>query len=115
MISVFGYQYLSQQAGGRDALVDDMGRNRRLGQGAALVAGPLATDMALNDEHARYIIQLFTYIFTDPLELTAAAALGGLGLVMDQCPGQFCRQRRTLGLLPGFGVRRQSLCELGQF
>src|SRR5690606_28791203 len=115
MISVFGNQYLGQQAGGRDAFVDDLCRNRRLGQGAALVTGPLATDMAFNGEHTRYIIQLFADVFADTFELTPTAALRGLGFVMDQCPGQFGRQRRSFGLLLGFGVRRQRLCELGQF
>lgn len=70
--------------------------------------------MAFNGKHTRHIIQLFADVFADTLELTPAAALRGLGLMMDQCPGQLCRQRRTFGLLLGFGVRRQGLCEFGQ-
>jgi len=71
------------------------------GQGVALAADPLAADMAFNSKHARHIIQLLADVFADAFELAPTAALGVLGLVMDQCAGQFCRQGARLGCCLG--------------
>lgn len=53
MVGVFGHHYLGQQARGRDALVDDLGRNRCLDQRFALRAELFAADMPLHHEDAR--------------------------------------------------------------
>lgn len=74
---------MGQQTGSRDALVDDLGGHRRLDQRFALAAGPLATYMLLNGEHARCVIQLFADVFADALKLAAASALGVLWLVTN--------------------------------
>ncbi len=58
--------------GSRDALVDDLRWYRGLDQRFAVIANPLATDMALNGKHARRVVQFFTDIFTDALECAAA-------------------------------------------
>lgn len=46
MVRVLGDEHMGEQAGGRQALVDDIRRHRCLGQCAALRAGPLAAHMA---------------------------------------------------------------------
>ena len=43
---------VGQQAGGRDTLVDDLCRNGCLDQCFAVIAYPLATDMALDGKYA---------------------------------------------------------------
>ena len=63
----------------RDALVDDLGGHRRLDQRFALAAGPLATYMLLNGEHARCVVELFAGIFADALE-----GVDVVRFVMDQ-------------------------------
>lgn len=59
MVGELGHHHMGQQTGSRNALVDDLGGHRRLDQRFALAAGPLATYMLLNGEHARCVIQLF--------------------------------------------------------
>lgn len=58
-------------------------------QGLAFVAGPLAPDVALHDELARYVIQLLTDVLANTLELAAALAPGIIRFVVDQGAGQF--------------------------
>ncbi|EKD96578.1 MAG: hypothetical protein ACD_23C01393G0001 [uncultured bacterium] len=103
MVRVFGHQHLGQQAGGGDAFVDHMRFNRRLGDGLALGAGPLATDVTLHREHAGHIVELFGHVFADAFHLTAALAGGRIGLVADLAARQIGRQRLAFGLL--FGLR----------
>ncbi len=83
MITVLGDHHLSQQAGGRDAFVDYLCRYRCLDQRFAVLADPLATDMALDGEHARRVIEFFTDILPDPFERAAAGALGIVRLVVN--------------------------------
>ena len=100
MVSELGNHDAGQQPGSRDALVDDLSRNRCLDQGFALIADPFATDVPLNGEHARGVVELLADVFTDALELAAAGTLGAVRLVEYQRARQFGRQRRSLGLLP---------------
>ena len=67
MVAVFGHQHLGQQARSGNALVNNLGWHRCLGQRFALGTGPLATDMLLHREHAWCVVQLLGYIFTDTL------------------------------------------------
>ena len=99
MVRVLGHQDLSQQAGGGDALVDDLWWYRCLDQGLALFAGPLAPDVPLHGELARYVIQLLADVFTNALELAAALAVSVVRFVVDQGARQFWWQRGALGLL----------------
>ena len=58
--------------------------HRRLGQGLAFAADPLAPDVALDREDARRVVELFADVLADALQSAAAAqrgADGGLGLV----------------------------------
>ncbi|MGO2488743.1 MAG: hypothetical protein ACTH8C_16000, partial [Pseudomonas taetrolens] len=45
VVGEFRHQHMRQQACGRDALVDYLGRHRRLDQRFALPAGPFPTHM----------------------------------------------------------------------
>lgn len=74
-----------------DAFINDLRGNRCLNQGFAFIADPLATDMPLNAEHARRVVELFTDVFADALEGAAALALGVFGLVVDQRAWKFGR------------------------
>ena len=58
MIEVFGNQHLREQAAGWNALVDDVRRDRRLDQRFALSADPFATNVALDREDARCVVEL---------------------------------------------------------
>lgn len=101
-----GHHHMGQQAGGGDALVDDLGWHRCLDQCLALAAGPLATYMLLDGKHTRGVIQLLADVFTDALKLAAAGTLGAIGLVADHGARQLRWQRSTLGLLACFVRRR---------
>src|SRR5690606_40865532 len=68
VVRVLGHQHLSQQVGGGDALVDHLRWYRCLDQGLALLAGPLAPDVALHRELARAVIQLLADVFANTLE-----------------------------------------------
>ncbi len=72
MVGKLGDHDVGQQPGGRDALVDDLRRNRCLDQGLAVIADPFATDMAFNGEHAGRVVQLLADILADALECAAA-------------------------------------------
>ncbi|MNR20336.1 hypothetical protein D3C85_1371710 [compost metagenome] len=106
MIGELGHHHMGQQAGGGDALVDDLSWHRRLNQCFALAAGPLATHMLLDGKHARRVIQLLADIFANTLKLAAAGTLSAIGLVADDGARKLRRQRSTLGLLTGFVRRR---------
>src|SRR5690554_7469657 len=99
MVGVLGHQHLSEQAGGGDALVDYLRWYWCLDQCLALGAGPLAPDVPFHGELARHVIELFTDVLANALELTTASALGVFRLVVDQGAGKFRRQRGALGLL----------------
>jgi hypothetical protein len=83
VVRVFGDQHLRQQARRGDALVDDVRGHRRLNQRLALRANPLAADVALHGEHARFVVQLLGHVLTDALQLAAADAARAVRLVVD--------------------------------
>ena len=101
MVSVLGHQHLGQQPCGGNAFVDHMRLDRRLGDGLALHAGPLAADVALHREHAGHIVELLGHVFADALHPAAALAGGRLGFVADLAPGQVGRQKLAGGGQPG--------------
>ena len=70
------------QSGSRDALIDDLSRNRYLSK---RFADPFTTDMTLYGEHARCVIKLLPDIFTDAFQRAAARAVSVVRFVMDQC------------------------------
>lgn len=76
-------QHLCYQAGSRDALIDDVGRHWGLDQLLTHPADPFTTDMALDFELTRDVIELLTDILTDALEAATAAAFRVLGFVAD--------------------------------
>ena len=67
MVSVLGHQHLCQQARCGQALVNDLCGHRRLRQGLALGARPLAAHVALHREHARCVVEFFADVFADAL------------------------------------------------
>lgn len=83
MVRVLGQPHLSQLTGVGVPLVDHLRWYRCLDQGLALVAGPLATDVALDGELAGDIIQLLTDVLANTLELAAALALSIVRFVVD--------------------------------
>ena len=106
VVSELGHHHMSQQAGGGDAFVDDLGRHRRLDQCFALPTGPLAPHVLLDGEHAGRVVQLLADVLADALELAAAGALGVVRFVVDHGARQLWRQRSPLGLLARFGGGR---------
>jgi hypothetical protein len=97
MIRILGHQHLGQQSGCGDPLINDLRRNRRLGQRFTTGTDPFATNMALDREHARRVVQLLRNIFTYSFELAATFAGGGIGFVMDIDMRQVGWQRNTFG------------------
>ena len=97
VIEELGHQHLGQQAGGGDALVDDVWRHRGLHQLLATGAGPLATHVAFHREHARLVVQLLGHVLADALHRAAAAAGRALGLVVNIPARQVRGQRLALG------------------
>jgi len=91
VIGVLGHQHLRQQPRRGDALVDHRGRHRRLDERAAVAAGPFATDVTLDGEDARRVVELLGDVFTDALERRTAAAVGDVGFVADLAPRQMGR------------------------
>lgn len=92
MIGKLGDHDVGQQACGRDTFVDDLRGHWRLSQSFALTAGPFATHMFLDREHAWRVIQLFADIFADVLKLAAAGAQGVLGFVTNYGTRKLRRQ-----------------------
>ncbi|SAL88375.1 hypothetical protein AWB68_08755 [Caballeronia choica] len=99
VIAVLGDQHLSQQAGGRDALVDHMRRHRSLHQRLACLARPFSPDMPLYREHAGRVIQLLADVLADTNAFAAARTDRAVRLVMKVGTWQFRRKRCPLWLL----------------
>src|SRR5579859_1139019 len=99
MIAVLRDQYLREQTGGGDALVDHMRRHRCLNQRLARLAGPLAPDMPLNREYPRRIVQLLTDVLADTHALATATAADVVRFLADVGARQLRRQGRALWLL----------------
>lgn len=113
MVLVLGHQHLGEQAGGRDALVDDVRRHRRLHEGLTRSARPLAADVAFDGEVARGVVELLGHILADAAHRATTGASGRLGFVTDLGARQLRRQRLASGLALGRralrGVRLQLL------
>jgi hypothetical protein len=67
VIRIFGNEHLRQETRRRDALVDNVGRHRRLDQGLALIADPFAAHMAFDRKDTWLIIELLGDVFADAL------------------------------------------------
>ncbi len=67
VIRKLGYRHLGQQAGSRDAFVDDVCIHRHLHQGFALGASPFAADVALHAEDAGHVVQLLGHVLANAL------------------------------------------------
>ena len=80
----------------------------------ALRAGPLAADMALDGEHAGFVVELLCDVFADALQLAAASASGVTWIVVNDLAWKLCRQWLALGLRLGCWGRwrRLKLCNL---
>ena len=83
MILILGHQHLSQQPGGGNALVNHVGGHRGLDQGFAILADPLAADVALDAEGAGGVVELLGDVLADAFHLAATGAGGGLRLMAD--------------------------------
>lgn len=115
MVGELRHHHVGQKACGRDALVDHLGRYRRLDQCFTLTARPFSTHMPLNCEHARSVIELLADVFADSLKLAAAHALSILWFVTDHGSRKLRRQWCTLGLMTWLGRcgRRIGCLQLG--
>ncbi|GBH21458.1 Uncharacterized conserved protein [Pseudomonas syringae pv. actinidiae] len=100
---------MRQQAGRRDAFVDDLRRNRCLNQRFAIFTHPLATDMALDGKHAGRVIQFFADVLTNTFECAATGALRVVRLMQNQRTWKRCWQCSALGLLFFLGRPRHCL------
>jgi hypothetical protein len=100
VIEVLGHQHLRQQSGGRDALVDDVRRHRRLDEFLAAGADPLAAHVPLDGKHAGLVVELLGHVLADALHGLAAAAGGVLRFVANLAAWQVHRQLLALGVLP---------------
>src|ERR1700685_3545157 len=90
---------MRQQARGRDALVNDMGWNRRLYDRFTRAADPLAAHMLLDLERTGHVVELLGDILADALHLAAALTHRVVRFVRDPYPRQVQRQG---GADPGF-------------
>ena len=106
MIGVFGHQHLREQPSGGQPLVDHMGRYRRLDQRLALRTCPLATNVPLNMEDARRVVELLAHVLADALHRATATAHGSFRLVPHFDPRQVRRQWRPFRLVLGRLRRR---------
>ncbi len=97
MITVLGDHHLSQQPSGRDAFVDDLCWHCCLDQRFAVITDPFATDMTLDGEHARCVIQFFADIFTDAFQCATTWAVSVVWFVMDQRAWKLCASAVRLG------------------
>jgi hypothetical protein len=108
VIEVLGHQHLSQQAGGGEALVDDVWRHRGLDEPSlstlmAAGADPLAAHVALDAEDTGLVVELLGHVLADALHGLAAAAGGVVGFVVNLPARQVRGQLLALGLLLFFG------------
>lgn len=87
---------MGQQARSRDALVDHLGRYRRLDKCFALTAGPFPTHMLFDREHAWRVIELLADVLADALKLATASALSVFWFVVNDSAWKLRRQRCTL-------------------
>ena len=99
MVGKLGDHDVGQQPGSRDALVNDLRRNRCLVQRFAVITDSLTTDVAFNGKHAGGVVQLLADILTDALECAATWAVSVVRFLMGQRARKLCRQRGALGLL----------------
>lgn len=99
MISELRHHHMSQQTCSRNALVDHLGRYRRLDKCFALTAGPFSTYMLLDGEHAWRVVQLLADVLADALKLATASALSVFWFVMNDGAWKLRRQRCTLWFL----------------
>src|ERR1700691_2191814 len=83
---------MRQQARGRDALVNDMGWNRRLYDRFTRAADPLAAHMLLDLERTGHVVELLGDILADALHLAAAFTHRVVRFVRDPYPRQIQRQ-----------------------
>jgi len=83
VVSELRHHHVRQQACGRDALVDHLGRHWCLDQCFALAAGPFPTHVLLDGEQARRVIQLLADVLANALKLAATGALGVFRFVVD--------------------------------
>lgn len=102
---------VGQQPCGRDALVDDLRWNRCLDQGFALIADPFATDVTLDGEYARRVVEFLADVLANALEGAAALAMVVVGFVVNQRTWKLRRQRGAFRFLPslsrnGSGLQR---------
>jgi hypothetical protein len=79
MVGELRDHYMGQQPGGWDAFVDDLCRNGCLDQRFALITDPLATDVTLNGEYTRRVVEFLADVLTDALECAAALAMAVVG------------------------------------
>ena len=105
VVGVLGHHHLGEQPGGGNPLVDHLRGHRRLDQGLALGAGPLAADVALNGEDAGLVGELLGNVLADALHLAAAGAGGRFRFVLDDDTRQVLGQNLAprLALLPAAG------------
>ncbi len=89
---------MRQHPGRRQALVDHLRRYGCLGQRFAVIADPLATDVTLDADRARGVVQLLGHIFANALERAATAAGRRFGFVVNVGARQVRRNRRPFGL-----------------
>ena len=73
MVRVLGYQHLGQQAGRRNAFVDNLRGYRCLNQSLALGAGPFTANVALHGEQPRRVVELFADVLADAFQGAAVA------------------------------------------
>src|ERR1700731_4138944 len=107
MIAELRHQYLSEESGRRDTLVDDVSSHRLLRQRLALGACPFTADVPLNCEHAWRVIELLADVLAYALQLAAARAERRCRFVVQHNARQVRRQCLTARLVRfGEGLRR---------
>lgn len=101
-----GYQNLSQQSGGRNSLVNDMGWHRRPDQRLACLASPFAAHMSFDPEHARQIVELLADVFAYSNALVTTCTGQVVRLMKNGGAWQLRKQWCAFGLLPWLPLRR---------
>jgi hypothetical protein len=88
MAGKLGHHDVGEQACCWHAFVYNVRRYRHHYQRFALLADPLSTDVALDGEHTRRVVELFAGIFADALEGISALTVDVVRFVMDQRAGE---------------------------